>query len=122
MKMHTRYAIVSCFLVLAGACGSDAKGPECPPTKTSLTYTNFGQAFMTTYCASCHAGSVTGAARQGAPTGDVFDTLSQIHAKSDDIIHEVAVEKSMPYGAASKKPTDAERQQLGEWLACGGAQ
>lgn len=118
MKIHAGWGLGSCLLVFLIGC-SDEKAPECPSTGTTLTYTSFGHSFMDTYCASCHAASVTGTARQGAPTDQVFDTLAQVRAKSDDIMHEAVVEKEMPYGSASKKPTDAERAQLGEWLACG---
>lgn len=121
-KTNSRAALVGSLVFLACACGGDGKEPVCPTEGTSLTYNNFGRAFLTTYCSSCHAATVTGAARQNAPSGDVFDTLAQVKAKSDEVVHEVTVEKSMPYGSASKKPTDAERVQLGEWLVCGGAE
>jgi uncharacterized membrane protein len=85
---------------------------------TTLTYANFGQHFVTTYCAGCHAGSVTGAARQGAPTKDVFDTLTEVKSASRDMVREVVTKRTMPYGGATK-PSDAERTQLGEWLGCG---
>jgi len=101
------------------ACGSDpAAGPECP-TGSTLTYAEFGKPFLTKYCSSCHAASVSGSARQAAPADDVFDTVAQVRAKSDELIHEVSVEKSMPFGPTSLKPSAAEREQFGEWVACG---
>jgi uncharacterized membrane protein len=114
-----RFACVLCA-AFAASCGSDAKeeGPPCPKDST-LTYTNFGKAFEETYCASCHAGKLMGVARQKAPADDVFDTVEQIRAKSDEVVHEVSVEKSMPFGPDSRKPSDAERTQFGQWVACG---
>jgi uncharacterized membrane protein len=85
---------------------------------TTLTYANFGQKFVATYCAGCHGGSVTGAARQGAPLKDVFDTLAEVKSASRDMVREVVVKRTMPYGSATK-PSDTERTQLGEWLGCG---
>ncbi|MEY4509838.1 MAG: hypothetical protein RLZZ450_1960 [Pseudomonadota bacterium] len=123
MNHHNMWGV---FLLLTlacstlGACGSDpaSSGPECPPAST-LTYADFGKPFLTKYCSSCHAASVRGSARQAAPTDDVFDTVAQVRAKSDEVVHEVSVEKSMPFGPGSLKPSAAEREQFGEWVACG---
>src|SRR5262245_5504262 len=41
-------------------------GADCPDNST-LTYKNFGEKFMSTYCLRCHSDKVTGAARNGAP-------------------------------------------------------
>jgi uncharacterized membrane protein len=113
-------SILTLVCAMLGACGSDpaSSGPECP-TGSTLTYADFGKPFLTKYCSSCHAATLTGSARQAAPADDVFDTAAQVRAKSDEVIHEVSVEKSMPFGTASLKPSDAEREQLGEWVACG---
>jgi uncharacterized membrane protein len=107
-----------CVLSLSG-CGSDSEpsGP-CPPGST-LTYGNFGKAFVDSYCVGCHGGSVTGAARQGAPADEVFDTRAQIAASAGELDEQVVVMKSMPFGPTSPKPTDDQRAQFGEWLACG---
>jgi uncharacterized membrane protein len=122
MDLNPPWLFASIFTLACAAlcaCGSDpASGPECPPGST-LTYADFGKPFLTKYCSSCHAATVTGSARQAAPTDDVFDTVAQVRAKSDEVVHEVSVEKSMPFGPNSLKPTDTERQQLGEWVACG---
>jgi uncharacterized membrane protein len=112
-------AILILVCATLGACGSDpASGPECP-TGSTLTYTEFGKPFLSKYCSSCHAATVKGAARQAAPVDDVFDTVEQVRAKNDEVVHEVSVEKSMPFGPSSVKPTDLEREQFGEWVACG---
>jgi hypothetical protein len=70
----------SLTLLLAGCDGhghdSEGKpsGATCPNGST-LTYANFGQSFMTTYCMSCHDSAKSGAARNGAPAFHDFDTL-----------------------------------------------
>ncbi len=119
-------------LVFAGAlalsldCGghaADGKPTESVcPAQSTLTYANFGQAFFTTYCQRCHASSVTGAARMGAPADHVFDQVQDIQLLSEHIDElaaagPAAVNTAMPPNGPS--PTQTERLQLGEWLACG---
>jgi cytochrome c5 len=99
-----------------------------PPTQSvctqssPLTYDNFGKPFMESYCTRCHATALMGDARQGAPTFHDFDTLFGIKVVYDHIDETTAagpaaVNKGMPPDGA--KPSDEERRQLGEWLACG---
>src|SRR5262245_14574103 len=59
-------------------------GSVCPATQT-LTYANFGQAFFATYCQTCHASTVTGAARKGAPSDHVFDGVDDIQLLAEHI-------------------------------------
>jgi len=110
------------------ACGGDDHPHEgvptesvCPTTQT-LTYDNFGQAFFDGYCQRCHASTVTGAARMQAPADHVFDTVADIRVLATHIDDHAAagpagVNTEMPPNAPT--PTEAERRQLGEWLACG---
>ena len=96
-------------------------GAVCPDAST-LTWDNFGKGFMDSYCVRCHSTTLTGAARQGAHSDHNFDSAELV---SDEIDHTDeqaaagpdAVNTRMPIGAPT--PTDAERRQLGEWLACG---
>ena len=112
------------------ACGEDAAeegsegeptGTTCPPNST-LTYDNFGKAFMEKYCTDCHSASVTGAARKDAPTTVNFDTAARA-VEHRALIDRVAgagpnaVNSFMP--PEDPKPTEAERRQLAEWTACG---
>lgn len=109
-----------------GGCGEeeifgDPTGSTCPQGST-LTYNNFGAAFMGQYCTRCHSSELTGAARNGAPSFHDFDTLAGIKAVSDHIDETAAAgpastNEGMPEDGA--KPTLMERQQLGEWIACG---
>jgi uncharacterized membrane protein len=116
-------------LVLSPGCDdNDHDDPEgtptqstCPTTST-LTYANFGQAFFASYCQRCHASTVTGAARMGAPDDHIFDMVQDIQLNMEHIDElaaagPAAVNTAMPPDGA--KPTEAERRQLGEWLACG---
>jgi hypothetical protein len=115
------------FVAVAGgaACGSDdhgggATGAVCPSGNT-LTYETFGSNFMTKYCRGCHSSSKTGEMRQGAPADHNFDTLSAIRTFADHIDEHAAagpnaVNTAMP--PIEPKPTEEERRQLGQWLAC----
>jgi hypothetical protein len=119
-----RFTIV--FLV---ACGSSDPipviGPPtetvCPPNGTALTYEDFARPFMEAYCTRCHHSALVGAARQGAPTFHDFDTYFGIRGVADHVDETSAagpavINRGMPQEGSI--PTDEERFQLGEWIAC----
>jgi cytochrome c5 len=105
--------------------GTTSIGPDsgatCPDDST-LTYDNFGKAFMTNYCSRCHSSKVTGAARNMAPADHNFDTLAEIDLLAKHIDEYAAsgpdhTNTKMP--PSGTKPSLEERQKLGEWLVCG---
>lgn len=111
-----------------GGCGGEEAelfGPPTEstcPTPSTLTYTNFGKPFMERYCTRCHNSELVGDDRMGAPSFHDFDTLFGIKAVSDHIDETTAagpavVNRGMPQNGLV--PTDDERLQLGEWIACG---
>jgi hypothetical protein len=115
-----------CALVLA-AC-SDTKPTLGPPTQSvcadgsTLTYESFAKPFMEAYCTRCHARTVVGADREGAPSFHDFDSLSGIKVVFDHIDQTTAsgpaaTNEGMPPDGPT--PSLAERKQLGEWIACG---
>lgn len=126
--------IVFAGLVLAttmghghGCCSGEESvfGPPtestCPQGST-LTYDNFGRQFVESYCTRCHDSAKTGADRQGAPSFHDFDTLFGIRAVADHIDQTTAsgpaaTNTGMPPSAPT--PSLAEREMLGEWIACG---
>lgn len=115
-----RRSLVLTALALVG-CGGAATGTTCP-TNSTVTAENFGNDYMTRYCTRCHATSVKGSARQGAPSDANFDTLEAIRKDAQEIDQwsgagPNAENTSMPPNAPA--PTTAERQKLSEWLACG---
>jgi uncharacterized membrane protein len=124
------YALVV-VAVLLTACGQanettgssgQASGNSCPED-SDLTYETFARSFMRSYCTRCHSSSLSNSARNGAPSDHNFDTLEGLRATEPEHIDEQAaagpdgVNTAMPPSAP--KPTDAERRDLGEWLACG---
>lgn len=112
-------------LLLLGACdgaGEDTpSGAECPQN-SSLTWDNFGKNFMESYCTRCHSTPLTGSARNGAPNDHNFESLALVQEQLEHIDTQAAagpsvVNAEMPIGEPT--PTEAERRQLGEWVACG---
>jgi len=113
------------FAVSAAACTSGGADPTpsgatCPPAST-LTYDNFGQPFMEAYCTRCHASTLHGNDRHGAPVFHDFDSLTGILNVHDHVDWYAAagpssVNEEMPFDGPM--PTMEERFQLGEWLAC----
>ena len=132
MKLYRTFVLGAALLSSqmghgAGCCSEESSvfGPYteavCPPAST-LTYNNFGKQFMESYCTRCHDSAKTGDQRQGAPSFHDFDTLFGIKAVSDHIDQTsasgpAATNDSMPPDGT--KPSLAEREMLGEWIACG---
>lgn len=132
--MATRRALRSsklllglCCLVLT-ACGGPAhegtdSGASCE-SGGDLDYDSFGRDFMARYCVSCHSSELGADERNGAPSDHDFDTLEAIHETEPEHIDHVAAagehaENAQMPPAGSPQPTRKERQQLGQWLACG---
>ncbi len=93
------------------------------PTDSTLTYTNFGKPFMESYCTECHDSKKIGADRKGATSFHDFDTLFGIKAVQEHVDYTsaagpAATNTSMPPDGYPA-PSLEERQQLGEWIACG---
>jgi len=112
VSRFARAISVAATLVACGSGPGDATGSTCPTTST-LTYANFGQAFMQDHCLACHSAS--------GPESPKLDTLAGIRGASSDIDRSAAagpkaVNTYMPEGGSV---AEEERRKLGEWLACG---
>jgi uncharacterized membrane protein len=101
--------------ILAAACGGpSASGAKCPPN-SMLTYDSFGKAFFTANCNRCHSATTKG-------QSPLYDDVTAIRANAKQIDEQAAsgpdsTNEIMPDdGAAVAK---AEREKLGQWLACG---
>lgn len=82
--------------ITAVACGSDS----------TLTYANFGSAFMANNCLSCHA----------ARANPRLSTQTEVQSQTARILQAAVYTEAMPQGTAISLD---ERNLLGEWLACG---
>ncbi|MDB4976077.1 MAG: uncharacterized protein JWN48_4418 [Myxococcaceae bacterium] len=126
----TRQGLWACVAVgLAGlngaACGSGEAGQStqtaCPDAST-LTYEADIAPIMAKYCVSCHASTVPGAQRHGAPTDHNFDTELGIleeaeHVDSNAGSSGTVTNTEMP-PRGYPAPTVEERMKLSQWLAC----
>lgn len=121
-----------CTSLALTACGGGddddepmlSSGSTCPDGST-LTYDNFGKEFADTYCVGCHSSELTTPVeRTGAPLGYDFDTVAGIRVVLEEV-DEVAASgptqtnTAMPPTGITPTPSEAERADLGEWLACG---
>ena len=102
-------------LLIAGCKGEDDVGMECPDD-SFLTYENFGEPFMLTWCTPCHSSYlVTEEERQEATEGVNLDSYEGVQSHSDYIqIFAVETDEMPPAGG----PSDEERDLLAEWIAC----
>ena len=92
------------------------EGRDCPPGSL-FTWENLGEAIMLNYCVGCHSENLEEGSRANAPLGVDFNTheltqswLERIYARSADS------NTTMP---PIDNMTPDERQDLGDWLACG---
>ncbi len=116
-----KYASIALVLFLAGCEGGEPTGATCP-TDSTLTYANFGENFMASYCTTCHGENATD--RHGAPRLVNFDTIEEIRDRADEIDSAAgkgpnASNDWMPAEESTAIPSLREREQLAEWLACG---
>ena len=113
-------------------CGSSpgiADIPERPEIKkaaessscrdgTTLTYENFGEAFMVSYCVNCHSSEVEDDDRLGAPENINLDSYENITTHRRSIL-KTAAQKRNPTMPPSRHISLEERELLSEWLNCG---
>lgn len=118
MSLANRTLAVALALAAVAGCsfGQTLDQAVCPTGGTKLTWQNFGESFFVANCNRCH--SVPESQRQGAPTGIEFNTVDQVRERKDRVyVLSAGPNDSMPPGPDD--PPRADRDKLGEWLACG---
>jgi hypothetical protein len=130
-----RYTIFFALLVACTGATPTPTGTACAiPDPGTLTYENFGKPFMEKYCTMCHASTLPRSMRNGAPLYHDFDSLVGVLEVPDHIDEQAgsgpnADNDFMPHGRCPStpggkldmncvEPTEEERQQLSEWIAC----
>ena len=103
-----------------GEAQGEAIGSTCP-SPSPPTYDSFGCSFMESYCTRCRGTALAGGERNGAPEDHDFETLGGVLAVAKHIDEyaasgPAATNTTMP--SSGPTPSDAERNQLDEWLAC----
>lgn len=81
------------------------------------TFTGYAQPMFQQFCTRCHASTLTGAARNGAPVGFDWDVESAVRAQLPRIRGAVGVLNFMPLN--EPRPTCADRQRLVRWIDAG---
>jgi uncharacterized membrane protein len=116
-------AALACLMGHDHGCGDAPGSATAARCDASLTWSNFGNDFMNRFCTGCHASTVGGAARQGAPVDHDFDTPEGVRAMAEHVelsaaAGPAAMNVAMP-PPGHDAPTRPERELLGRWLACG---
>lgn len=136
-------ALLLASAALLGACGGSSSSSSGggsrlgPPTLTALaqctgalaglTYAADTKAIFDNNCTRCHASTLSGALRNGAPADHNFDTLAGIKADPTHLDHIDRVAGMNPSGGVrnaampptAPTPTDLERQKLSCWIVEG---
>ncbi len=98
--------LISILTATLAACGSSGTPTASVCPTTPVTYASFGKTFFDTYCTRCH-----GEYKTEAGVKRDLDSIDLEAAKGPN-----ATNVSMPEGGS--KPSDAEREMLGQFLAC----
>ena len=85
---------------------------------TSLTYENFGEGFMLSYCVNCHGSEIETDQRFGAPINVNLDTYEDMSLHRRNIL-KTAARKTNPKMPPSRHVPMEERELLSEWIKCG---
>jgi hypothetical protein len=104
-----------------GTTGEDTTGTN-PCDASVLTWENFGEPFMLTWCTGCHHSALPTAQRAGAPCSANFDTHAGVRERAPVIalraLDWMTLEGVAPMPPAALVPED-ELALLREYLGCG---
>jgi hypothetical protein len=98
------------FALLSACTGESSTGIDqvsCPPSGTTLTYASFGEELFANNC------TTSGCHDRKKP---VLTTQAAIQAHTDAILQVAVYTDAMP---KDRDMSLADREKLGEWLACG---
>jgi uncharacterized membrane protein len=124
------FAPVGVFALGVASLGPGCLSPDDPldpldPNAMSsdcgtLTYDNFAAQFFSDFCLRCHSSTLVGdVARSDAPLGIDFDTLEGVTEFRNRIRLRAGELGDMPpLLTGGRRPTQAERQMLIDWLDC----
>src|SRR5439155_13552758 len=99
-------------LLLLAACDPTVPACSTADAGTGLSYANFGQQFLSSYCTQCHGTTLK-------EKGVDLSTMNGVTSFKGEVINQAGAGAAMP-PAGVAAPTSTERSQLVEWLSCGG--
>ena len=109
--MKLRALVIALPFAAYAACGGGTDtGVSCPPGST-LTYANFGKAFMQQNCTSCHGG-------REEPS---LTTVESIRSFASDIDEQAGASTTITNTRMPERGSVSvdDRRKLSQWLACG---
>lgn len=114
--------------------GTMCADPDPVAGTTALTWDNFGSDFMAKYCVNCHSSDLPRSKRNGAPVYHDFDSLVGVLQVANHVdsyagwgpgAHNTFMPgdrcpstKGGALDSACPQPTQQERTDLAQWLAC----
>jgi uncharacterized membrane protein len=124
--LRSSHAALATALLALAACSSSteqgkadaspAPSATCPAPDNPPTFADLEQGILT-ICRQCHSASVTGADRHDAPPGIDFDTYEQFANAGEAAAYFVRYQIMPPQDVEG--PTEEQRQELYDWVACG---
>ena len=114
MALSTKWGAVLSVLLLA-ACDDATPDESCD--NSPWTYSNTGDPFMRTWCTSCHHTDMADTVRPDGTEGINLDGFGNVAAFLERI--EARALGDSPTMPPAGGPSEVEREQLAEWIACG---
>jgi uncharacterized membrane protein len=107
---------------LVSAC-AETSGPEISTStecaSSELTYKNFGEPYIVTWCRGCHSSSLPVDMRQNSPAMVNFDDLDQVRIFADRIrARAVASDLKSATMPPAGGPSEQESALFARWLQC----
>jgi uncharacterized membrane protein len=93
-------------------------GDPVDPCEAAPTYTGQVAALLEARCLGCHASTLSGEARQGAPEGLDLDDLARLEPHLEQVADAITA-GWMPPSDGAPLTTREERSLVAAWRACG---
>lgn len=111
--------VLSLALCVFAGCGAEA---PCDDPVNPPTYAGEIAPLLARSCLPCHAASVRGANRQGAPLTVNYDTREEVLTQAAGIIERAASASAPmpPRSSGLPRLSSSESLRLRQWKNCGG--
>jgi len=115
INVRTRLVLLAAVGLLTSACGAQ---PETPTIDcTAVTVPKYSELTILPLCTSCHASTVTGSARERAPTNVNLDSYAAAVAEASRSAADVNGGVMPP--SNQPQPSEQQKTALYAWALCG---